>query len=623
MNIEIPIDFHDDNFCKIFGKYQKSILIDAEEFDNIEINFSQTEWASPFALLGCLCFLGECYRIKGKDVYKDNFIINLGKSEQAPVKPSNRGHNVFLKFLLEEGFLDRFIEFSIIKLNGNKYALDKISLKNSLSIEGVDELRTELTANIVGVSSVFGARDVIKASLVRVGDYIRGNHPVEAEIQRFVEKIVGEAGSRAIEEHYTKRPHLRDHYFQKFRIVIRELLSNAIEHAYLGDRIYSGYVGVYARLRKHGKSRISERLKNEKEFSIMLKNEMNSGAYPKLAEFEQPAGHEWIEFFVCDLGLGLSSPENARSWLANIEDRTSNGRQAEIESDVVKILRKIISGESKNPLLLLKQKLFSFDFSKFTPKQRSDQSRSEMTGLQHVAYVLGREKDYLRIHANGEWIGAHFPWQRDETGKHKKVEHNMLGTFIHCCMPDKYQVSYGENWSTIENTLLRQSLESALNKGQGVSKHELAKSLTLSPPERANNLKQYISEKYKGIFFLDRRGENLPIDLSELVRIKNTFESNGVCHLIFRPSRAMSKNEIHTFLEFFCGKKRDQDNRLAPGMPGYELQTLVFAELSPYQGLVFFDLIRRILLSLSNEKRPRLILQTEDWAFAFPDESIY
>lgn len=606
-NIDIPKDFHDYAFCTLFGKYQSQMGIagDLHLLSRLTIDFSKTEWASPLAMLGCFCLIKEYY-IQINTIQNINVEINLGISDKNPVKTQEINHNIFLKFFLNQGFFEISKEFCTFKLNGLEYKGD----------DRFASLKYDLYKFTASSPEVFKSADFIKAQLVPIQEHFTDGKLSEKSLQKITEKLMDEAGTRVIDSFYTSYPHLRDHYFQKLRIVIREIIANAIEHAYPKNRNKCGQIGFYARLRtmkildQNVSKQVTKTLENK------IKSEKNEDNYPTLRNFNHPDLNDWIEFFVCDVGIGLTDSTNLNAWKSSIVYASKEGESTADTFKIIEILDKAQGIDARNPLRLLKEKLFSFDFSRLNPQQRRDEVRSQMTGLRHVGLTLTKENDFLRIYANGEWVGADHPWKPNDTGNHKRLSkfegyEAVKGTMIHVCMPNKYKIEYPESWRTCErNPLINETLVNALGTKQYL------KVVGKTHKERIHSLQQSINEYYPDVCFINKRGTDIPISV-DLERIKNPnskLSENGFRHVIIRVARSMSKNELYRCMDFFIGTPRD-GNSFSPGKASIEIDTLVFADLSPFQGLVFENIITDILRRRSQTIRPNIVLQTEDWAF--------
>jgi hypothetical protein len=525
---ELPVEFSENKGLSTLGLLQT--ILSNNKVEICQIDFRKVEWSDPQPLLCLGLVLCE------SNLRKDQIILNLGSTNE---KFSTSYHRIFLKFLAQQGFLMTLSDHVLFRCEG-KIQHDVQSLRLRLATEPQ--------------ATYFQNADCIFARILRV-DQFREN---SAELQGKVEVLLKEAQDRAIGSAFGAEPLARDMLFQKLRKLLYELLLNVAEHSHQEDE--PAYAGVYARIRAP-----KPPLEGDAKpwTHLFYKTVQTFGQ----KQFSPNPYAEWLELFVCDVGVGLT---------AHIADWKEPD-----DPDVAKDLRS--AKKSKNPLESIAFRLFRDALSRHP---RHDVNRTAVTGLQHLGHLLSIGGDYCRIYTqNGFWIGSHFPWEKSSTYSRASISNELGYTDLVPVSGTSYSFSIQPNHYNILETLTHlvypdiEALTSIITK--------LRVQTVFDPPVNTE--------------YFDRRTKNdcLPPLLEELPSISPMV-------MVLRPPRLTSKHDISKWLALVAGN---------PGVvPTRPVNTFVLADLTPFQTLTF----REFLLNINVNRSTQLdfYLVSEHWAVA-------
>ncbi len=308
------------------------------------LNFRSTAWADPFALLSLSCLLRNAVASSPGLAIE----VDLGRPRKDSID------NRFLLFIASQGFLKTFSESAMIIWMGQRFRADVIPALDA-------RMRVLNTVPAYLNSDCIGARLLEAKSLSR------------ENIFTTVEGLVREAHETRINRWLVGNARQRGFLLHKLRVILAETLDNVSEHAYN----HNGFGGVYARIRTGVPddpvefTEWSKAIRDERRFCPTM-NRSNYGKRPG-----------WLEVFVCDAGVGLTSH---------------------------------LINDAASPLLKLSNRLFREPVSKHL--DRAAMGKTEVTGLQHIGFVLRGPSpedrgDFVRLYSSGEWVGEHLPWPAD------------------------------------------------------------------------------------------------------------------------------------------------------------------------------------------------------------------
>ncbi len=520
---KLPPEFNENKGMSSLGFFQ-SCLLD-KRLNNCRIDFQHVEWADPLPLLCLGLILAESKLAKSK------IIINLGGRDK---KRATTLQRIFLKFLAKQGFL--------LQLSNHATFRYENKIQNN-----VENLRINLSSDSQPMH--FQNAECILARLLRV-DKLR-----EKELTRIVESLIRESQDRSMANAFGANPVARDMLFQKLRKLLYELLLNVNEHSHPTGA--PAFAGVYARIRGPKPPIEDDAVAWTKLFS------KTSNTFGQ-KQFSPNPYTEWLELFICDIGVGLTS--NIAEW-ENTDD-----------PEVAKDIR--LAKKSQNPLESIAHRLFRSTLSRHP---RHDTNRTAVTGLQHLGHLLTIGSDYCRIYTQrGSWIGDHLPWGTSYSRKDirhllRKPEHQSIeslsGTaYSFCIQPNHHNVSF------------KQSVWAHPNKDALKQLKRIFSTLT-----------EFVTDDTE---YYDRCDQSncLPPLLEEL-------DSKIPQTIVLRPPRLTSKKDISKWLELVAGSN---DKPLRP------IKSLVLADLSPFQTLTFRELLLNISVHL--ETKLDIYLVSEQWA---------
>ncbi|HIJ85026.1 MAG TPA: hypothetical protein HPQ00_12600, partial [Magnetococcales bacterium] len=351
--ISVPGDLRDEDWSGRFGKVQKEVL-NAPEACLIILDLTITTWMDPLPTLSLAILLQQRY---DQHQIKSHIFIGKGGRDQ-----QTEEHRRLLKFLATQGFLKIFQQCCDFLWDHTVLDFDRMII----------------TYCALDYPLRYRDPDCILAEMLNLED--------ESELESLVQRLVQQARMRALNDWLARTPALCDQTCHMLHGMLTELLLNIKEHAYTDTS--KKYAGIYARIRlpkpaERDESAIWDRLrKKEDDFCPTIK-------YAEISPSDS-----WLEFFLCDLGVGLC--HNLAQWPA-----------PEDNPDAAKLLKK--AAQSPAPLKELVKCLFHMAIS-----SKNQPRSNQVTGLQQVGFLLNFQKDFIRIYSGGEWVGERMPWQRAE-----------------------------------------------------------------------------------------------------------------------------------------------------------------------------------------------------------------
>jgi hypothetical protein len=511
-------------------------ILDISTLKGCYINFKETEWGDPLPLL-YLCLIL-------KEFNTGNTTIDLGELKE---KDKDQ-HSVFLKFLSHQGFLLCLGESSKLVVNRR--------------IKSVDSNLTTLLES-TPAQTHYKNSDCIFASVISLDAFVSEKDDFHADLQERVEKLVHEARARAIDGFFGKIPRERDLLFQKLRKILFELLLNSADHAHTRDG--GNFCGIYARVRGGRPSTSDEAV----DWDYHLKKEQKVFGQSK---FSPNIHADWVELYVCDIGVGLI--HDLEKWITNAGDRETKSLLGKVK-------------KSTNKLHSLSTLLFSKAISK---DPRHNATKTSVTGLKDLGQLLKEGHDYCRLYVNGAWVGNHFPWILGEDGHPSCTQRNiqiqphsnsyrnlleladpMVGTgYVFSIQPHRYKPNKKGIITNPEPEIL-EDIKDALRK------NECSSSLF--------NLK----------WFDFRMKSNF--------KLPDIAEHKQVQTLVLRPPRHMSKEDVSRWIELIAGRGGVK--------PVWTASVLVFAELSFYQAIWLSALLEGMKVHI--ESQVSIFVTTEEW----------
>lgn len=435
------------------------------------------------------------------------------------------------------------------------YAIFKVNGHLVTKEERLTELKNRFSAE--HQATHFQNASCLSAQIIRV-DVFRNN---ESLLHERVEQLIREAQERAIDTAFGGEPLARDMLFQKLRKLLFELLLNVAEHSH-GPGV-PAYAGIYARIR--GAKPTDEKKASAWESLF----DAGTSIYGQ-SQFKPNPYAEWLELYVVDAGCGLLS--HMSSWTAPTDP------------DVAKDLASAIA--AKNPLEAIAVRLFRNALSRHV---RHDSNRTAVTGLQHLGHLLAVNGDYCRLYTqHGSWVGGHLPWDNSYSRKDLRdgYRDTRMEKIYHGIRPvsgTAYAFSIQpEHRNTSNITSVWQAPDSA---ACAAIIRTLSSDTTFNPP--------LPTEMY------DRRTQN-----SCWLPDPTMLPKDAPSVLVLRPPRFMSKADVSTWLRFLAG---DQDY-----MPVRHVSTFVLADLSPFQMLSLYELLKHVIVA--SVPATRVYLVSEQWS---------
>ena len=407
-------------------------------------------------------------------------------------------------------------------------------------------------------NSYFLNSNCIFAKIIKVDQY---QHDTD-KLQNKVGELCQEAKDRSSQNAFRSASLARDILFQKTGKILYELLLNVAEHSH--SESVPSYAGVYARIRAakppvHSDATAWLDLFEKKTLPIFGQRSFSPNHYA-----------EWLELFVCDVGVGLT--HHIQQW-----------PMPENDPQAAKMLKQAKSKD--NPFLSIVDQIFHAPFSSHP---RHSAQRTAVTGLQHLGHFLSIDEDHCRIYTQkGNWAGDHFPWQgrqfsrRDITAPADKINQQFFdltpvsGTaYTFSIHTDYGNLTNKPPWATLDQDG-RQKILKALRECST------------------------FDEGRKKVVWFDRRGKDncTPPQLDEL-----PDPSPDV--IILRPPLLVNKQDIAKWLDLVAGDSLEPAKKPA--------KLFILAELTPFQTVIFYELLKHVVVN--KEAKQDWYLVSEQWA---------
>lgn len=360
------------------------------------IDISRIDWADPLPMLSICVRVAHMQRRRGTPV----------RVITGPLSNNHARRAGFLRFLLDEGYLaalDQLGKLEFVDFGGRTFDLS--SYARALDGAAFSLLYTQtrcLTAKLVSIEDL--------------GEPSQVAHQNDS-VGKLVQTWLQEIRDHCLSPLFESEPESVEALLFKFRIILVELVYNAVEHAHRGEDSHHRYLGIFMRIRRSDGSQGSiERLTH----AIAEENRR----CPTLSRFLRHGDDTWIELFYYDDGRGLTADLDA--WKAAA--RKSRDPQITKALDKVK--------PTTNMLPIVSRLLFD----KAISRHQRDR-RTTITGLQHIGLVLAETSDFARVYSQGEWSGNMHPWRRgtsDSSTSPKKNRRRQddqpAGTAWHFCL---------------------------------------------------------------------------------------------------------------------------------------------------------------------------------------------
>lgn len=526
----LPTDFNENTGLASLGKLQSLLKNDAIQC--CKIDTGMITWADPQPLL-CLGLILAESRLE-----KSQINMDIGKIEDC-----NRDHLIFLKFFARQGFL---LEFSLHA----QFSCDGVIIAD------IDKLRFDL-ANQQLPTYFFNA-DCIHARIIRVDQY---NDDTDS-LPKKVGKLFQDAKDRSAQNAFGSNPFNRDILFQKIRKLLYELLLNVAEHSHPdGGAIYAG---VYARIRAakppiHRDAKKWTTLFEKKTIAIFGQRTFRPNHYA-----------EWLELFICDVGVGLT--HDIQNW-----------QEPKDDPHAVKILRQ--AKKKKHPFQSIVAQFFHAPLSRHP---RHAEERTAVTGLQHLGHLLSIDGDHCRIYTEkGSWAGDHFPWAKCEfsirniqnlKSKDNKIFSNFTpasGTFYtFSIQPEHRNLSNDPPWEFLDQDGQQEILQ-ALRK------------------------RTFFDGDQKRVVWFDRHGKD-----SCSIPQPSELPDHDLDVIVLRPPRILNKQDIAKWLDLVAGDSQSPAEK--------SIKLMILADLTPFQTLIFHELLKHVVIHRDTKQAWYLV--SEQWA---------
>ncbi len=439
--------------------------------------------------------------------------------------------NRFLVFLASQNFLASLGRTARVRYDGETYPIER----QKELIGKLSQLKAALA---------FSNADAIHAKI------FRNSSLREPALSALVEELLDESHKGRVSKWLPSTDRERGLLLQKLRVTLREALENIADHAYPPDCV--GFGAIYARIRlgmPEGSEQASWRLNFQAE-------QRGQNSLSRRLVGRRPG---WLELFVCDLGGGIAASLH----------------------------------KSSAPLFELTNKMFRDPLSRF--ENRASVSRTDVTGLQHVGFMLsaltGDRGDFVRVYCNGEWNGEHLPWptkqQRSGYDAPTKVRGSDIvrGTAMHFCFEP----------ATFGVAAQRQHLPKCFVVPQFEDLAIVRAALALS----AENL------LVEDVAFVDLfKGEHAN-DALRGVNLANWLSDILTKTLVIRPSRTSRKIDVKAQVEYIAATHDGG------------IRTLVFADLPGALAVDFSHVLQHETFRWPKKREAfRIVLVTQDWCCA-------
>jgi two-component sensor histidine kinase len=344
------------NYASSFVQFQQEIR-KPRRLGELEINLTFVKWISATPMAALLCELATNVERSEGCV----FIID------ERVKPSLVSENrAAMKFLVLSGFFTAIFDVirninSRLKIHEKLLTLTLKFVENEGSQVYQNEKALEQFARFrnAPVELAYGEEQIVPLQAFRCFPRTVENELDSDELRKFLRSLLDRVDKELFQlQDYEQSA--RDHTLSKIKEIMNELVLNAVEHAYLGSQLSTGYVVVFVRARIHN-STLSKLAREVEYSSNRLLNNLDYRIETKQ-----------VELIVCDVGTGIFN-------------------------SIVKI-KKLPGGDEGQELA--SEFVFRESVSRFPRDTISTaQIRGSITGLMHLDQILSHSRDGTLLHS--------------------------------------------------------------------------------------------------------------------------------------------------------------------------------------------------------------------------------
>lgn len=607
------------------------------------IDFSALEWINPLPAMNLACELlsAAATNIRNSTGSGFEIVFDLGEIELLIDEASgdtNASHLAAVSFLSDTSFFRSLSE-----------QFRNLSTKATLKYEFTVRGQENNVANLDKPRAALGIQSRTVAEHLKTLPGGNSNYASEllnfhfSSIQEMTRESAQHVTGKLIEEIKIgfKARWASDHYHReqlhhRMRVVLHELIENAIEHAYSCDGedgntdITIGFFGVYGRIR-HPSSICTGSVPWGFEDGIV-------SLEPCLDDHEQYQ-NDVVELYVTDVGKSLLSEGNFENWqmsaetqLQTLERQLSAGAdklgpryyeliglrdntRSQLSAIRAGKFLQTKQGEDKEKVTRFYRLREHMFYVPISSSNRDERGRTVMAGLQHIGDLLtGRWADetglqnHVRIYTKGEWVGGRLPWTN--TPDTERVfgvnESEMpLGTSFHIRFPIvPREVEYkSQDWKLVTTSNIGRSLLlSSLSIDDGAAVDSISSLEPSQPLEQ--QLRQFLPDT--PCVEVDLRDEDRPIYWSDLGPL--------ALEVVVRPSREAGKSRLH---EILVEVLEPYDDKRKAFVKSNNVRVIVLADLSPSQAMDFTYLLKRggVNPKINIFRRSiRIYLVSQDWA---------
>jgi len=263
-------------------------FIKENHLTQIEINCEKTLWIDPVPLISLIILFNQYVSIS-----KKNFFIRLPKVEKKQSFFTEQQSNIFLKFLFNEGFVNKLSDFATV------------TSQNEIS--NIEIFRKEV--NKLNVILNYFDCHLLNA---RIYDACEIHEDEEEEVRFYseIESIINEIRVNLINKQIP--PYYFESMLYRIRLFFSETINNVFQYAYPGEE--KKYFGIYARYR-YGLQNDSIDNYNKKKLKKLLNQEQNNSStlFKECKEMVFEMRDGCIEIFIVDAGIGITESSGYRN----------------------------------------------------------------------------------------------------------------------------------------------------------------------------------------------------------------------------------------------------------------------------------------------------------------------
>lgn len=401
--ITLGVDWSDNNFIaseewlkNSFGTLQNNLR--DERVGRFVIDLSKVQWVDPLPLMA---LLAETVVFIEKGTER-SLLFKLGRIGAAdPNDFSSRTR----KYLAKHHWIKEFAAIHKSKFLLEYYMGDSLV---ATAINGSNQAAINMVCKQIesedGSGLLYESEVLIRPMVINGGNW---------------EDAVARAVDNVDEIYFSKsamRKTVRGTVLQRLRAVMRELVRNAIEHAYRSDNggrdgsydspSITNPVVIYARTRRK-----SEREKSQGQEKV-----------PKTKGWQlEPLAldQNWIEACVLDVGNGLW--DDAEQWET----------KSIISEDTRRLIKK--ARKAKNPGSALSGLMWQYNLSRYSrdPESLENTERGKISGLMYLNRILGVSGDWSHWYSGSAWRYSRHSISKASTEAYQSnlsSGHEFLGT---------------------------------------------------------------------------------------------------------------------------------------------------------------------------------------------------